>query len=293
MRVEVRRRAGISFRKTFTLHESIDLVSCAVLQFLALAFADKAFDADFYVSKLSDVRVSHNHRSQIFPWRDEILDIPVFREPVKEVIGVRTSPTLAWKYDSFQRALSTLGRAAGVQHEISAYVLRRATGNVMNEISAHERMQVMTHSSSDTFDRSYLSQHVRRDVQSLYQEQAEHTVLRAAAQMSIYMDSRAPWTLSKKQRSQVLTENKKILEYKQLRSSYLTQIKSEFGTVKAAHGSELLEKYERANLDLDAKRKDLCRTEMKRLGDEYFKNSPKTDLLRQLDGDTAGLDQLH
>lgn len=126
-------------------------------------------------------------------WRDEILDVPIFREPVKKVKGVRTSPTLAWKYKSFQRALSTLGRAAGFKHEISAYVLRRATGNVINgmertyvsticangsliEISTHERMQVMAHSNSDIFDRSYLSQHVWQDVQSLYQEQAENSV---------------------------------------------------------------------------------------------------------------------
>lgn len=111
--------------------------------------------------------------------------------------------------------------------------------------------------------------------------------------MRTYIDSRAPYKLSKNKRSQVLTENKKILEYKELRRSFLEQINSEFGTVKPAHGSELLEKYERAKLDLHAEEGDLCRTELKRLRDEYFKNSHTTNLIRQLDGNTAGLDQSH
>ena len=51
----------------------------------------------------------------------------------------------------------------------------------MIAISEHERKQVMAHTSSDTFDRNYLSRHVRRDVQKLYQKQMEHPIVRIAA----------------------------------------------------------------------------------------------------------------
>lgn len=44
-------------------------------------------------------------------------------------------------------------------------------------ISEHERKQVIGHSKSDTFDHNYPSQHLRRDVQKLYQSQTEHLMV--------------------------------------------------------------------------------------------------------------------
>lgn len=169
-------------------------------------------------------------------------------------------------------------------------VLRICADGSSIEISTHERMQVMAHTSSETFDRSYLSQHVRRDVQNLYQGQAEHTVLRTAAQMRIYMDPPAPFTLSKEQRAQVLSEDEKIHEYKRLRSSYLAQIKVEFGTVKNAYGSDLFDQYKRAKLDQQAESVALCQAKSDQFRAEYFANSHKQTLLQQLNGNTAWLD---
>lgn len=116
------------------MHENEDLVFCPVSQFLALAFADGAFDAGFSISNLDKVRVSHHSRCQIFPWREEMLDIPIFSEHDQAMEGHETLPTRPWSYESFQRSLSDLGRMAGFKHAVTAYALRREAGNIINRM---------------------------------------------------------------------------------------------------------------------------------------------------------------
>lgn len=60
------------------------------------------------------------------------MDIPVFRQPVKTVVGTRTSPDLAWRYEDFCSFLRTLGFATGFEDIITVYVLRQETGNMIN-----------------------------------------------------------------------------------------------------------------------------------------------------------------
>lgn len=61
-----------------------------------------------------------------------MLDIPVFRQPVQVGKGMRTSPDRACKYKIFQRALKALSLATRFKQVISVYVIRRATGSVVN-----------------------------------------------------------------------------------------------------------------------------------------------------------------
>lgn len=116
------------------MHEDDDPVFCPILQFLALAFADQAFATDDLRSakQLQNARVQPPLNCQIFQWKDSILDIPVFRQPVQVAEGVRTSPDRAWQYDHFHPSLKTLGLATGFREIISIYAIRRETGNVMN-----------------------------------------------------------------------------------------------------------------------------------------------------------------
>lgn len=116
------------------MHEDDDTVFCPVLQFLALAFADQAFATDDLrlAKQLQNARVQPPLNCQIFQWKESILDIPVFRQPVQVAEGVRTSPDRAWQYDQFHPSLKILGLATGFREIISIYVIRRETGNVMN-----------------------------------------------------------------------------------------------------------------------------------------------------------------
>lgn len=103
-----------------------------------------------------------------------MLNFLVFRQPVQVDKGMRTLPDLPWKYEHFQIYLKTWSLATRFK---DMYDIRQATGNIMNgmkqnclttnlavsqfiEVSKYERMQVVAHSSLETFDCSHLSQYV-------------------------------------------------------------------------------------------------------------------------------------
>ena len=150
-------------------------------------------------------------------------------------------------------------------------------------ISEHERKQVMAHTSSDVFDRNYLSQHVRRDVQKLYQGQTEHPIVRTAAQMSTYMNARAPQIISTEQRV-LLKNDPTIVQLKQSKHVLLKAIQSKYGKLQKAQGTDLHQKYQRAKLDLQAEER-AQRVAMKiRCREDYFEDIHTQNLERQLGG---------
>ncbi|KAI9765002.1 MAG: hypothetical protein M1840_007924 [Geoglossum simile] len=269
--------------QTFTIHEDDDPAFCPVLQFLALAFADRAFEASNLQSAqdLRRVRIDPPLMCQIFHWKESILDIPVFRQAKRVVGGIMTSPDRAWQYDSFQPSLRILGKATGFKHPITVYSIRRETGNIMNAVSEHERKQVMGHKQSDTFDRNYLSQHVRRDVQALYRRQKEHQVVQIAVQMSTYMDPRAPYKLTKEQRAMV-KKHPKIVKLRQMKTASSRELRQMYGSMPKGKGTELYDRYYRLKLDLDSEEKFQESLMERDLRDQYFKTVHTTALERQL-----------
>lgn len=155
--------------------------------------------------------------------------------------------------------------------------------NYVIAISEHERKQIMGHSKSDTFDRNYLSQHVRRDVQRLYQGQEEHPVVRTAAQMSTYMDPRAPYKLSTEQRAQ-LKHQPEIVRLRELKSFWSKEVRAKYGLLKKGTGTEMHDNYERARLDLQAEERAQDTAMKVRLRNEYFRTIHTQTLDRQLAG---------
>lgn len=118
------------------MHEDNDPIFCPVLQFLALAFADQAFTTDNLRSakQLQNAQVQPSLNCQIFQWKESILDIPVFCQPVQIAEGVRTSLDCAWQYNHFHPSLKILGLATGFRKIISIYIIQWETGNVMKGI---------------------------------------------------------------------------------------------------------------------------------------------------------------
>ncbi len=118
------------------MHEDDDPVFCPVLQFLAIAFADQAFAIADLLSpeQLQNARVQPLFHCQIFQWKESILDIPVFCQPIQVTEEMRTSPDRKWQYDNFHPSLKTLGLATGFKEIISIYLIRQETGNIMNGI---------------------------------------------------------------------------------------------------------------------------------------------------------------
>jgi hypothetical protein len=139
----------------------------------------------------------------------------------------------------------------------------------------------MGHKQSDTFDRNYLSQHVRRDVQALYRRQKEHQVVQIAAQMSTYMDPRAPYKLTKEQRATV-KKHPKIVELRQVKIAFSRELRQIYGSVSKGKGTELYNQYHRSKLDLDSEEKFQESVMEKDIRDQYFRTVHTTALERQL-----------
>lgn len=128
----------------------------------------------------------------------------------------------------------------------------------------------MAHISFDTFDRNYLSRHVRRDVQNLYQRQAEHPVVQSSAQMSVTMDSRAPYKLSPEQWA-LLKLDPDIIRLRKKSLLCSKEVREVHGTLKNSRGTNLHQKHKSARRALQANIKAKA-TELKlQLRDEYFK----------------------
>ncbi|OJD24725.1 hypothetical protein ACJ73_03904 [Blastomyces percursus] len=83
---------------TYIFHERDDnLALCPILHFLALALADRAFEAQGINSPedIFHIEVPPYQNSLQLRWRSGMLDIPVFRRTVHTAHGVRISPDRA------------------------------------------------------------------------------------------------------------------------------------------------------------------------------------------------------
>lgn len=128
----------------------------------------------------------------------------------------------------------------------------------------------MGHLKSDIFDCNYLSQHVRRDVQKLYQRQTEHPVVRVAAQMKTYMDPQAPYRLSTEQRA-LLKDHLEIVRLRNIKPSLSNEVRSSYGSLLKEKGTEIHNAFERAKLDLQAETRAQNEAMKILIREEYFK----------------------
>ena len=109
--------------KTYIFHEDDNLALCPVLQFLALAFADDAFEAPNLKSPehIFQLKVEHPRESLQLRWKDSMLETPIFRRAVRTPSGIRTSINKALTYDSFYTYLKRLGRSTGFPQILTSY----------------------------------------------------------------------------------------------------------------------------------------------------------------------------
>lgn len=169
---------------------------CPGLHFLAIAFANQAFATEDLqsIDQLDNVRMSPPLRCQIFHCKESIQNVPVFRQPSRVAEGTRTSPDRhcleIWASSFLCEDLGFCDgiprnhlrlcdkkrdweRHDAVKQNLYSFQKIWLISNLIAN-SEHERMKAMAHSTSDTFDRNYLSQHV----QELFQGQAEHSIVR-------------------------------------------------------------------------------------------------------------------
>ena len=107
--------------------------------FISLAVYDDAFEATYAksVENMFWVRIPPGKKSLTLKWKRRVLDLPVFREPLRGAGGAGTSPTAPLRASTWIRHLKRLGQKAGFEQSFTQYGLRRGLLNVVNSMSIH------------------------------------------------------------------------------------------------------------------------------------------------------------
>ena len=120
--------------KTITLYENHTCPAmCPILHFVAIAFADDAFHPRLVNAGLSP-RSLHNFSSPDgritidFTFKDDILEIPIFRCSQRSIQGLQVDPKRALSANSISFWMKRLGQRAGFEYPLQPYALRREVG---------------------------------------------------------------------------------------------------------------------------------------------------------------------
>ena len=145
---------------------------CSISHFSSHAFADSAFHQDLMsqgltLAKMHSFRVPEGRITIEFKFKEEILDVPVFRTYDRNVTGVRVPPIKALSASGLGQEARHLSQRAGLPHPFKPYCLRREVGTELagRGVSDQQRNQIMGHTRSETFLKHYISSSVIIDVQ--------------------------------------------------------------------------------------------------------------------------------
>ncbi|KAI4191879.1 MAG: hypothetical protein LQ350_008723, partial [Teloschistes chrysophthalmus] len=120
--------------KTITLYENHTCPAmCPILHFVAIAFAHNAFHPRLVSAGLNPYSL-HNFSTPDgritidFTFRDDILEIPIFRCLERSIEGIHVHPFQALSANSISQWTKRLGERAGFDHPFQPYALRREVG---------------------------------------------------------------------------------------------------------------------------------------------------------------------
>ena len=107
---------------------------CVITHIISIAFDDEAFGAPGLTSPeiLFQLQARHSKGCQPISWKEDMLDVPIFRRVYATKDGIKTSPDKALPYNVFQGWIKRLGEALGYLQTLTTYCLRRALGNAIN-----------------------------------------------------------------------------------------------------------------------------------------------------------------
>ncbi|KAK4615709.1 hypothetical protein CLAFUW4_09808 [Fulvia fulva] len=182
-------------RKIFQWPDQDDVLTCPVSHLVALALDDNAFAAG--INSASDffkIGIPDCDDMLPFPWRREILDVPVMRQtPDWKALELSNGATL--------KRLSSLGKnICGYKQSLTWYCLRRMVLNAVDGIGSEEaRNQISGHLDSRTYRAHYLDQHIHIDVIAAVKgRKGEDEIIRQANSMGMLADPRSNRPLSAK-----------------------------------------------------------------------------------------------
>lgn len=150
--------------------------------------------------------------------------------------------------------------------------------------TAAERNQVLGHSRGDIFERYYISQKVKRDVQSAYLGySARDSIIRAVGMMSLTRDPRVPKDLTDEQKA-IIEQDPLLVELKQQRQDLVNAVKLEYGFVSKARGTDLHAQLNELEKTIQSERQFLRRQAREEIREQFFATIDTVEIERQLLG---------
>ncbi|KAI4260744.1 MAG: hypothetical protein LQ352_000136 [Teloschistes flavicans] len=140
-----------------------------------------------------------------FAFKDDILEIPIFRRSTRSIEGIHVDPRLALSANSISSWTKRLGQRAGFSHPFQPYALRRDVGTELTDrgVSDQQRNQILGHARSDTFLKHYISSNVVVDVQATFLGTASRAdLIKEIGKLYLRRDPNLPKQLSDHQRTQ-------------------------------------------------------------------------------------------
>lgn len=133
-------------RTTYIFHEQDDnLALCPILNFLALAFTDDAFDSGQIqlVEDIFWVYVPLYCKSLKIQWKPQRLDVPVFCRADCMLFGACSSPDCVLQYNAFNQLCQQLGCYAGLEDPLTPYCIRRGTAGAVDDIDRPSELTIL------------------------------------------------------------------------------------------------------------------------------------------------------
>ncbi|KAG0138794.1 hypothetical protein HOY82DRAFT_595323 [Tuber indicum] len=164
--------------------------------FLALAFADNAFEKDLTPESICYMRTLQDCDVRTLAWKRSAHTIPVIRQVIRNGM---VSDNRGMTYNTFIRCYQKLLRREGFQQLGSPYSARCFAANAIEDkLSSARIMQVMGHKDPKVFSRHYISSTTFAEVESLVQgEEQRLDLIRRTQRMGNIKDDRAPQELPK------------------------------------------------------------------------------------------------
>ncbi|SLM34469.1 Protein of unknown function DUF3435 [Lasallia pustulata] len=212
-----------SFLKTLVIGGGDDDPLFSLLDhFTSLAVHDDATYAK-NIENMIRVKISPGRKSLTLKWKRRVLDLPVFREPLRSAGEVGTSPTEPLLASAWIRYLKQLGQKASFQQSFTQYGLRRGLLNVINNSApASVQDQIFDHKQGAVG--YYLDQEIRFDTDSCYLGKPSNEVVQKMARLaSLTANANALRELSSEQKAK-LKQNPQVIQLGQRNKALTAQI---------------------------------------------------------------------
>ncbi|KAG0644545.1 hypothetical protein HOY80DRAFT_940028 [Tuber brumale] len=215
---------AILHQTTFDFGHGLD----PLILFLALAFADDAFDDGLTLEGLVEMQRSQVGLCRTFKWKESVAGIPVLRQcEGRGRVGYKRALT----YSTVRRDFDDLTRRSGFLGSLTFGSIRRAAGGAVNgKVSQSDHLRVMGHRKTGTFEMFYALNPV--DTQSIVlgrepRDEMTSQLLRAGCRH----DTTAPQTLPDNILMQ-LEGDKTLRDYEKARADYLSTLQRRYGSLR-------------------------------------------------------------